>query len=721
MNILEGQAALDYINQNPNANFDVLDEMGGVQESFGYQPNIIESILGGIIDPFANIIERGAEADIAARSGSNIFNQEYTPVVMQQEELQQFQENPLLDTAQNVAGVASFAVPGGGFVGGGIRGAIAAGALSGALGGFSQAEEDNLLQGTIEGGLFGGATGGALGLAGKGLSRLAGLGDEAAAGATQAANQLDELAPGLPMQGNRIGAFQGDAADAAAAFGKAMQRAEQVGLSDLNPLQRRGLIQQARQAGLAGQKNNLKFVTGFEDTVRNFDDARRFFGVEKGPKATGEVADRMGNLLENTVIDSPFQATTGSLMNDDVLNQMVRGTTAKLKTRDAAQQILRDNLSNIVPEVGERIAQLPLDDFIAGRATLSAPELLQAKRATYEVAQKVGKAIKAGKEVAPDAFAKYQIHEWAKKSLNDNIPGVEQINETFARTFEQNPGMVQAWNTGQGGNFVASPAQIGQALFNQARGMSGNVLEAAGNIRAGARINIPGQQAFSNLAGVSREGLQALAENPQAMRALIAAQQAARVAGPMAAVSAANAPQGQVTQQQSMGAGQPMRPAVGRQVDPMESQIQEIGLQMLANGMAPSKVEKEMDALRGIYGVGGSGGASTEKQRQFANAAQSANYALNLLESGLANTGKIQSVASGVTGFFGTKTPEQTDYESNLALARGMAMNALAGANISQSEAERVAAAIPELTDEPNIAKQKLRSFINQMQSFGEL
>lgn len=118
-------------------------------------------------------------------------------------------------------------------------------------------------------------------------------------------------------------------------------------------------------------------------------------------------------------------------------------------------------------------------------------------------------------------------------------------------------------------------------------------------------------------------------------------------------------------------------------------------------------------------GAGGSGGKPTEKQMQFAGAANSAERALSLLEGGQANTGKIQALESKFSNFLGTTSPTQTDYKSQLALARGLAMNALAGANISPSEAKRVADSIPSESDEPGIAQQKLRSFIQQMRAFG--
>lgn len=144
---------------------------------------------------------------------------------------------------------------------------------------------------------------------------------------------------------------------------------------------------------------------------------------------------------------------------------------------------------------------------------------------------------------------------------------------------------------------------------------------------------------------------------------------------------------------------------------------QKLGLLVLTGQIDPAQA----NAATKLLGLDqGTAAKPTEKQSQFLNAAQSAQDALGLLESGQASTGKIQSVEDRFSSFFGTQSPAQTDYKSRLALARGMAMNALAGANISPSEAKRVADSIPEITDEPKLARQKLRSFIDQMARYGQ-
>lgn len=110
----------------------------------------------------------------------------------------------------------------------------------------------------------------------------------------------------------------------------------------------------------------------------------------------------------------------------------------------------------------------------------------------------------------------------------------------------------------------------------------------------------------------------------------------------------------------------------------------------------------------------------SEKGQLFNLAAQSAQQALDLLDSGIANSGKGQAISSGFGKLFGSSSATQTDYESKLAAARGVAINALSGANVPPSEYERIADMIPVITDEPAIARQKLQSFVEIMGMYGQ-
>ena len=122
-------------------------------------------------------------------------------------------------------------------------------------------------------------------------------------------------------------------------------------------------------------------------------------------------------------------------------------------------------------------------------------------------------------------------------------------------------------------------------------------------------------------------------------------------------------------------------------------------------------------ALQKMIG-GANGGKKTEKQAAFANAAQSGEYALNLLSSGQVNSGFGQGVAGAWGERFGSNSATQQDYRSTLAAARTLARNAMLGAHMSPKELESLSALIPEYSDDPEIAKQKLTTFVRVMNQY---
>jgi hypothetical protein len=160
-----------------------------------------------------------------------------------------------------------------------------------------------------------------------------------------------------------------------------------------------------------------------------------------------------------------------------------------------------------------------------------------------------------------------------------------------------------------------------------------------------------------------------------------------------------------------------------QELSPVE-QSQEQGLDFVsALGMAqqifPNASESELLSLAGElqkqYGGGADNQKLTEKQAMFNSAGQMADKALQLLDSGTAQTGKLASAGSSIGRFLGTQSDTQTAYYSALDAARGSAISALSGANVPPSEYERIRGLIPEPTDEKNIAAQKLRSFKEAM------
>ncbi len=109
---------------------------------------------------------------------------------------------------------------------------------------------------------------------------------------------------------------------------------------------------------------------------------------------------------------------------------------------------------------------------------------------------------------------------------------------------------------------------------------------------------------------------------------------------------------------------------------------------------------------------------STEKERMFENAGFAATQALDILETKKVSTGPGQGTLGKIGEKTGTNSKDQQQYRSSIALARTAAKNALLGANMSSGEMESIEAFIPEFNDAPEIAKEKLRTFISMMDQF---
>lgn len=111
----------------------------------------------------------------------------------------------------------------------------------------------------------------------------------------------------------------------------------------------------------------------------------------------------------------------------------------------------------------------------------------------------------------------------------------------------------------------------------------------------------------------------------------------------------------------------------------------------------------------------GAGGKKTEKQMAYEAAANIAQNALTKLNSGAIQSGFGQKTLGSIGETLGTNSAEQQAYRSDIAAMRTAIQNALLGANMSPKEMEQVMAAIPQYSDDPNIARQKLQSLMTNL------
>lgn len=124
----------------------------------------------------------------------------------------------------------------------------------------------------------------------------------------------------------------------------------------------------------------------------------------------------------------------------------------------------------------------------------------------------------------------------------------------------------------------------------------------------------------------------------------------------------------------------------------------------------PEKAQKFEEMIKG----GTPAGKMTEKQKAFQAASEGAQYAKDLLTSGKISTGLGQSTIGKVGEYVGYNTPEQQDYRSTIGVVRTTLKNALLGANMSPAEMSSLEPFIPSFSDAPNIARQKLDTFIRE-------
>ena len=110
------------------------------------------------------------------------------------------------------------------------------------------------------------------------------------------------------------------------------------------------------------------------------------------------------------------------------------------------------------------------------------------------------------------------------------------------------------------------------------------------------------------------------------------------------------------------------------------------------------------------------GTKQTDYQRKLSGAAEAATQALNTLVSTDAEAGGFLGLggrAQDVIGTLGLQTKANTDYRSQLALARTLLKNALLGSQMSEAEIASIEAFIPNYYDSKEQAVNKLNQFIN--------
>ncbi len=132
----------------------------------------------------------------------------------------------------------------------------------------------------------------------------------------------------------------------------------------------------------------------------------------------------------------------------------------------------------------------------------------------------------------------------------------------------------------------------------------------------------------------------------------------------------------------------------------------------------------EIKALSEILGIGEEEKKKplTEKQRAYQSASEGAAQALDVLDKGLKSgkvtTGIGRDIIAQIGSKTGNITNEQVEYRSKVGAVRTVLKNALLGASMSPAEMQSLEPFIPEFNDAPEVAKQKLKTFIEMTQLF---
>ena len=147
---------------------------------------------------------------------------------------------------------------------------------------------------------------------------------------------------------------------------------------------------------------------------------------------------------------------------------------------------------------------------------------------------------------------------------------------------------------------------------------------------------------------------------------------------------------------------------MGRIQAPQSQGINPLNLMLAQEVLSGNISATEANAVLSLLGMdqGGATGKMTEAQRDYQLAAEAIEQAYGVLEQA-GGAGKLATLGGNIAGFFGS-TSASSEYRSALDTATAFLRKALIGSG--QSEAELKNLNLPKPTDEPEIAKEKIRT-----------
>ncbi len=697
---LQGEEALRYLQQNPNARF--TDNITGAtygQQAQAAEPGLFSNLLRGITSPFRKGVGVAAEfgdtlSDLIKLSqGRTDLEEEdlFSAIqrgVLSEEERRQLERDPLQTGLKSGAGVLSFALPAGAAgattAGGRIAQAAGRGALAGGVGGFGYSEEGEELQSILKGGALGGVLGGAL----QGVGELA-----------RAANKTGKLLKKSGQEGfDKLALEDAKVLDDKSLLLKEIEsQMKGVGRDQLDSFPISASM--VKKLGYSPQElSKLK-----TEVVRDM--SQRGFAVNTAEDLANSLRDYRGALSQEK---AQILATVGNrqMVGTGEVTKSLKRFSSIVGENKAATRMLNDEISTILGK-GYSIDKMPK------RMTMN--QVVKLKEVVDDIAGGFDKVMAADSSSVVSGQLLKKVRDSSRGVLTGN-KNLDRVLEKMSNTYKLEPAILEAPMVSQ--NLVQKATtqtnrQIGSLGIKRAQELSkladeARALEASNQI--GLKIpltdtSIPLPVNPRSIGSSVQYGAGRVLEGIPELSFLINAGQRA--------IPAMTYRGGEVALPQELQQQPIQQQPVGQQPG-----IEGLNL-ILAQGILSGQISAaEANAVLSLLGMGGDTEKRTEKQNLFSAAARAAGDALALLESGQAKTGKVQNIGSKFGEFFGSQDPMQTEYYANLDSARGAALSALSGANVPPSEYERLRRFIPEPTDEYNIAVQKLRNFQEQMLNY---
>ena len=447
MAILQGQAAQDYINQNPNSGYDILDQNNNIVQHQTPDAGFLGNIVNGIAN---NLVNKPFQFGYDILGGKLSGNQNYQPQFLTQNEY----NNPVSTGLQTAAGVASMA-PLPGLTG--LGGALLQGGLSGGLGSFAN---QNLSNGLDVGNLAASAGLGAL--AGGVLHGVGGfIGNKLSQSATTAA----EASETPRLFTNITPSTETDLTN---------QLANPQPLSEMNPLQRMGKVMQYEAKGFQYPKGALDFVNARDTDISRIDSALNTFGLPKTASGISQLSTEVGNLRENVVTATPLNYNLRDIISEQApLMAKNQGITVP-----QAEEYLIDAAKKQV----EFPQGLSLDQTLHGEVPINQNDLFGLKQ---QFADSSSKFYENSGNVKPQFEAEARLHDFANNELKQNIPGYKDLNDLYQSLIRQNPSTVSSANAQAGIPNPFSRRSIFGKLESAIQNTVGKGVEKIGNIQAG--------------------------------------------------------------------------------------------------------------------------------------------------------------------------------------------------------------------------------------------